>query len=127
MVEPLERLFLGGFLLFVLFLKKISGGGGNYLGLLHPISPLAMSSVLALSPERAVALLYVLLALAFVLFTTLTIVSLQRGESAMFPSLPSPSAGTIWGKTLEDGAKSGSELGLKAILHPVSSPGMDPE
>ncbi|XP_074423070.1 C-type lectin domain family 4 member E-like isoform X3 [Larus michahellis] len=32
----------------------------------------------ALSPERAVALLYVLLALAFVLFTTLTIVSLQR-------------------------------------------------
>ncbi|XP_074423069.1 C-type lectin domain family 4 member E-like isoform X2 [Larus michahellis] len=34
----------------------------------------------ALSPERAVALLYVLLALAFVLFTTLTIVSLQRDE-----------------------------------------------
>ncbi|XP_054039483.1 C-type lectin domain family 4 member G-like isoform X1 [Rissa tridactyla] len=36
----------------------------------------------ALSPERAVALLYVLLALAFVLFTTLTIVSLQRVSAA---------------------------------------------
>ncbi|NXV23135.1 CLC4G protein, partial [Cepphus grylle] len=38
----------------------------------------AMLSVLALSPERAVMLLYVLLALTFVLFTALTIVNLQR-------------------------------------------------
>ncbi|NWU46289.1 CLC4M protein, partial [Dromas ardeola] len=42
----------------------------------------AMLSVLALSPERAVALLYVLLALAFVLFTALTIVNLQRVSAA---------------------------------------------
>ncbi|NXW38467.1 CLC4G protein, partial [Phaetusa simplex] len=42
----------------------------------------AMPSVLALSPERAVTLLYVLLALTFVLFTALTIVNLQRVSAA---------------------------------------------
>ncbi|NXN38256.1 CLC4G protein, partial [Rhinoptilus africanus] len=48
----------------------------------RPISPLAMLSILAFSPERAVVLLYVLLALAFVLFTALTIVNLQRVSAA---------------------------------------------
>ncbi|XP_029887234.1 asialoglycoprotein receptor 1-like isoform X2 [Aquila chrysaetos chrysaetos] len=52
--------------------------GASYLGLPHPISPLAMLSILALSLERAVVLLYVLLALTFVLFMALTIVNLQR-------------------------------------------------
>ncbi|NXO51727.1 CL17A protein, partial [Aramus guarauna] len=42
----------------------------------------AMLSILALSPERAVALLYVLLALAFVLLMALTIVSLRRVSMA---------------------------------------------
>ncbi|NXV53258.1 CLC4G protein, partial [Uria aalge] len=46
----------------------------------------AMPSVLALSLERAVVLLYMLLALAFVLFTALTIVSLQR-VSAVWKAL----------------------------------------
>ena len=36
-------------------------------------------------------------------------------------------AGTIWGKTLADRAKRGSELGLKALLQPASSPGLDLE
>ncbi|NXW25633.1 CL17A protein, partial [Circaetus pectoralis] len=42
----------------------------------------AMLSILALSPERAVVLLYVLLALTFVLFMALTIVNLQRVSAA---------------------------------------------
>ncbi|NXK00944.1 CL17A protein, partial [Corythaixoides concolor] len=42
----------------------------------------AVLSLLTSSPERAVALLYVLLALAFVLFTALTIVNLQRVSAA---------------------------------------------
>ncbi|NXA20459.1 CL17A protein, partial [Ibidorhyncha struthersii] len=42
----------------------------------------SMLSVLALSPERAVTLLYVLLALTFVLFMALTIVNLQRVSAA---------------------------------------------
>lgn len=46
-----------------------------------------MLSILALSPERAVVLLYMLLALTFVLFMALTIVNLQRGESAVRPLL----------------------------------------
>ncbi|NWI32261.1 CL17A protein, partial [Sula dactylatra] len=41
-----------------------------------------MLSLLALSLERAVVLLYVLLAIAFVLFTALTIVTLQRVSAA---------------------------------------------
>lgn len=85
---------MGGSLLFVLFFKKIPIGGqentrwgASYLGLPHPISPPAMLSILALSPERAVVLLYMLLALTFVLFMALTIVNLQRGESAVRPLL----------------------------------------
>jgi len=66
----------------VLFFQKISAGGGSYSGSPHPISPPSVLSLLAFSPERAITLLYVLLALAFVLFTTLAIVNLQRGESA---------------------------------------------
>ncbi|NXY79006.1 CLC4G protein, partial [Glareola pratincola] len=45
-------------------------------------APKGVLSILALSPERAVTLLYVLLALTFVLFTALTIVSLQRVSAA---------------------------------------------
>ncbi|NXR03258.1 CL17A protein, partial [Sagittarius serpentarius] len=48
----------------------------------RPISPPAMLSILALSLERAVALLYVLLALTFVLFMALTVVNLQRVSAA---------------------------------------------
>ncbi|XP_075268656.1 C-type lectin domain family 4 member G-like isoform X1 [Opisthocomus hoazin] len=44
--------------------------------------PKGVLSLLAFSPERAITLLYVLLALAFVLFTTLAIVNLQRVSAA---------------------------------------------
>ncbi|NWH54148.1 CL17A protein, partial [Fregata magnificens] len=46
----------------------------------------AVLSLLALSLERAIVLLYVLLALAFVLFTALTVMNLQR-VSAMWEAL----------------------------------------
>lgn len=70
------------------------------------------------------ARLYVLLALAFLLFMVLTIVNLRRGESTARPLAPiAPAERMIWargGKTPADEAKHGSKLGLKA---PVSSPG----
>ncbi|XP_069737677.1 CD209 antigen-like protein A isoform X2 [Phaenicophaeus curvirostris] len=52
----------------------------------HKKAPKGGLSLHALSPERAIALLYVLLALAFVFFMALTIVSLQR-VSAVWEAL----------------------------------------
>ncbi|NWZ60463.1 CL17A protein, partial [Haliaeetus albicilla] len=88
----------------------------------------AMLSILALSPERAVVLLYMLLALTFVLFMALTIVNLQR-VSAVWEVLEQArirsenSHTTAWHNLSEVQRALGSgEMGPKAefFLLPVS-------
>ncbi|NXT58872.1 CLC4M protein, partial [Pluvianellus socialis] len=88
----------------------------------------ATPSVVALSPERAIALLYVLLAFAFVLFTALTILNLRR-VSAAWEALEQArlrsesSRTTAWRNLSEVQRALGSdETGSKAVffLLPVS-------